>query len=117
MVRPRRGKSQLGCLITLLAFAAVCYFGVNIAEVAWHYFEFQDRMRSEALFAAHRTDAVIKRRLGELADSLNLPESARNVSVRRTPHAIFIWADYSQHIELPGFVYELHLNPQATGAF
>ncbi|MBI1809320.1 MAG: hypothetical protein HYR75_05425 [Gemmatimonadetes bacterium] len=103
--------------MTLLVIAAIGYFAVNVAQVGWAYYTFLDRMRSEAIYAPHRTDTVIRRRLADLADSLNLPESAQNIQVRRTPHAIFIWADYSAHIELPGFVYELHLSPQATGAF
>ncbi len=117
MVRERRGTGKLGCLVTLMVMAAGVYFAVNVGEVFWNYYVFQDRMRTMAAYASMRSDGAIRNRLVALADSLDLPESAYNVHVRRVPHAIFIWADYSQHIELPGFVYELHFNPQATGTF
>lgn len=117
MVRPRRGAGQLGCLVILMVFTAVVYFGLNIGVVFWHYWQFQDRMRDQAHFAGHLSTTVIKTRLSALADSLGLPESAHIISVRRTAHAIYISADYSEHIELPLFVREIHFNPQATGAF
>jgi len=117
MVRSRRGAGQLGCLFSLLLLAAAGYFGVNIGEVYWKYYQYQDRMKQEARFAAHRPDAVIQRRIAVFADSLGLPEGAKNVRIRRGDHALYIWAEYYEHIELPGIVRELHLNPQATGTF
>ncbi|MFI5310184.1 MAG: hypothetical protein ACHQQ3_03050 [Gemmatimonadales bacterium] len=116
-MRNRRGASKIGCLVTILIIAAVCYFGANVAEVFWNEYQYQDRMRTEARFAAHRSDAVIRRRVSSFADSLNLPEGARNVTVRRGDHMIYIFADYYEHIELPGFVREIHMTPNATGTF
>jgi hypothetical protein len=74
-------------------------------------------MQTEARFAVHRTDAVIKRRIAEFADSLGMPEGAHNVIVRRGAHSIYIYAEYYEHIEMPGFVHEFHFNPSATAAF
>jgi hypothetical protein len=101
----------------LLVVTAVCYFGYNVGEAYFTFYRFQDRMGSEAKFAAHRTDAAIKTRIAAFADSLGLPESAQNVVVRRGKHQIFIYANYIVHIELPGQVRELKFNPSATGNF
>jgi hypothetical protein len=117
MVRNRRGASKIGCLFMTLVVAAVCYFGVGVGEVFWNYYQYLDRMKTEVRFAAHRTDAVIKRRVADFADSLGLPESARNVTVRRGDHTFYIFADYYEHVELPWYVREIHLNPSATGTF
>jgi hypothetical protein len=117
MVSLRRGASKVGCLLTLLVVAALGYFAVNVGEVYIKYFEYKDKMEQEARFAAHRSDAVIRRRIIAYADSLGLPEGARNVIVRRGDHIIFIFAEYYEHIELPGYVRELHFNPSATGTF
>lgn len=117
MVRSRRGASKIGCLVIALVLAAVVYFGANVGQVFWNYYQYADRMKQEARFAAHRSDAVIVRRIAVFADSLGLPEGARNVRVRRGDHLIYIWAEYYEHIELPGFVKELHFNPSATGTF
>ena len=117
MVRPRRGASKIGCLFMLLVVSAVVYFGVGIGEVFWNYYQYSDRMKQEARFAGHRSDAVIIRRVAAFADSLGLPEGARNVRVRRGNHLIYIWAEYYERVELPGYVHEIHLNPNATGTF
>jgi hypothetical protein len=101
----------------LLIVAAVGYFGTNIGEAYWKYYVYKDRMKQEVKFANHRADAVIVRRMIDFADSLGLPEGARNVSIRRGAHVVYIWADYYQHIELPGMVREIHFNPSAAGTF
>ena len=57
MVRQRRGMSSLGCLVLLLLVAAAGYFGVNIGEHYFRFYQFQDDMRQEVKFAAHNSDA------------------------------------------------------------
>jgi len=113
----RHGRSQLGCLVSSAIVAAVVYSGVNLGGVLWNYYQYPDRMRQEVRFAASRSDAVIKRRLATFADSLGLPESARIVHVKRGQKLISIWAEYYDNIEFPGFVREIHFNPQASGPF
>ena len=117
MVKRRSGTGKIGCLLMLLVVAFVGYFGEKAGGTFWNYYLFLDRMQTEARFAAHRSDAVIKYRLAEFADSLALPEGARNVIVRRTAHNVFIYAEYYEHLELPGTVREIHFSPSATGAF
>jgi hypothetical protein len=101
----------------LLIVTAIGYFGFNIGEAYFNFYRYQDRMKSEARFAANNSDAVIKLHIVEFADSLGLPESAQNVVVRRGQHSITIYANYIVHIELPGHVREFHFNPTATGTF
>lgn len=113
--RSHRGASTLGCLFTLLIVAAVVYFGVNIADVYWRAYEFQDDMRQEVAFASHLTNEAILLRLRAQADSLGLPEDARAISIKRTPRAISIDAFYDERIELPMTVREAHLHPHAQG--
>ena len=117
MVKSRRGSSSIGCLFMVLVIAAIGYFGYNIGAVFLANYEFEDRMRQEAHFAGHRSDAVIRRRLSDFADSLGLPEAAGNITVRRSEHSILLWGEYYRHIELPGIVRELHFSPSATGTF
>ena len=92
MVKSRAGKGALGSILTIVFVAAVSYFGWTIGSKYWGFYQFQDRMRQEARFAAHRSDILIKKRLQTYADSLRLPEAARKVSVRRRAGTIHIWA-------------------------
>ena len=117
MVNNRRGAGRLGCLVMLLIVTAIGYFGTNIGEAYFNYYRYRDRMRGEIPFAAHNTDAEIKNRIAAFADSLGLPDPAHNVIVRRGRHDIFIEANYAVHIELPGYVREVHFNPTASGQF
>ena len=117
MVKRRVGKGGLGCLFALVLLSALGWFGYHIGTKYWKFYQFQDRMRSEARFAAHRSDLLIARRLREYADSLKLPEGAQKVTVRRRRGTIQIWADYYEIIEFPGFVREVHFRPEAVGTF
>jgi hypothetical protein len=117
MVTTRRGASSLGCLFTLLVLAVIVYFGVNVGEVYFRYYQYQDAMRQEVRFAAHNNDAIILRHLRDQADSLGLPEAARNVMVQREGRHIEIETEYYEHVELPLTVREVYLNPHAEGIF
>jgi hypothetical protein len=117
MVTRRHGRSSLGCLVSLLFLAVAIYFGMNIGETYLKFYQFQDAMRQEVRFAQHNNDAVILRHLRARADSLGLPEAAGEVILQRDGRHIEIESEYYQHIELPGYVRELHFNPHAEGIF
>jgi hypothetical protein len=117
VMRARRGSGRAGCLVTLLVVAAVGYFGLGIGSVYWNYFQYRDRMMQEARFAASRTDGVIKRRVAMFADSLGLPEGAKQVRIRRAQKRIHIWAEYYELIELPFISKELLLSPRVEWTY
>jgi len=115
----RRGQSRLGCLVALLLVTAALYFGINIGEPYWKYYRYQDAMQQEARFAHMRTDQAIGRRLASVAEALGLPDAARDVRIRRDEamRRIQIAAEYSERVELPGFVRIIHLTPRAEGTY
>ena len=115
MVIHRRGASKLGCLFGLLIAAAALYFGVNIGQVYWRFYQYEDDMRQQVRFAKSRTDEQIATHLRAKADSLGLPEDAKVIQFRRDPNKISIVAAYSEHIELPMFVREFSFRPHAEG--
>jgi hypothetical protein len=117
MVTPRQGISTLGCLVSVLLFAAVVYFGLNIGEHYFNFYQYQDAMRQEVKFAAHNSDALILRHLRERADSLGLPEAAGEVTLQRDGRHIEMESEYYVHIELPLMVREVRFNPHAEGIF
>jgi hypothetical protein len=111
----RRGRSSLGCLFVLLLLAAVLYFGVNIGEAYWRFYEFEDAMRQEVRFAAQIPDDRMKLHLSALADSLGLPEEAADVTINRTKTDIAVSAEYSEQVEFPLFVRQIRFRPHAEG--
>lgn len=119
MVRRARGRASLGCLFGLLLLTAALYFGVNIGEVYWRYYRYQDAMQQEARFAHMRTDPTIVGRLVSVAESLGLPDRARHVTIQRDDRTrrIAITASYSERVELPGFVRTFHFTPRGEGTY
>lgn len=115
MVTTRRGASSIGCLFGLLVLAAVAYFGVNVGEAYWRYYQFRDDIQQEVRFAGHNTNDAIVTRLRAAADSLGLPEAAGHVIIRRIRGVISIESLYNEPVELPGHVRELHFHPRAEG--
>jgi hypothetical protein len=115
LARDRTGRSNLGCLVTLLAFVAVLYYGVNVGEVYWRYFQMIDAMRSQARLAPSLTDDVIRRRLVEKAHELELPPEAARFSIRRSTQrrTITISTQYSETLELPFVHHTVVLKPRA----
>lgn len=110
----RRGASTIGCLITLLLFAAAVYYGVNIGKVYLRYYQLQDTMRSNARLAPSLTDAVIRRRLLDKVEELHLPDSAQKFIIRRTgkPRTITIETTYSEMVSLPLFRHTFVFHPR-----
>ena len=117
VTRTRLGSGRAGCLVMLLLVAATGYFGLGVGSVYWNYFQYRDRMLQEARFAGSRTDGVIKRRIAMFADSIGLPEGAKQVRVRRQQRHIYIWAEYYENIELPFISKELLLSPRAEWTY
>ncbi len=117
MVRSRPGSSSLGCLFALLLLSAAGYFAVNIGEVYFRFYQYQDAMRQEVRFASHNSDQVILRHLRAQADSLGLPEAAGEVTLQRDGRHIEMESEYYVHIELPLYVREVRFNPHAEGIF
>lgn len=114
--RSRRGASTIGCLVSLLVFAAVVYYGVNIGKVYLRYYQLRDAMRSNARLAPSLTDATIRRRLLTRVDELGLPEEAQKFIIKRSgrPRTISIETNYSQTVNLPLFNHTFTFHPHTV---
>jgi hypothetical protein len=117
LVTARRGASTVGCLFSLLIVAAIAYFGVNIGQVYWRYYEYRDDMKQEARFAGANTNDKILLRLRARADSLGLPEDAHAIAIRRGAHNISIEAEYYERLEFPMYSKDILFHPFAEGTF
>jgi hypothetical protein len=117
LVTSRRGAGSIGCLFSLLVVAVIVYFGVNIGEVYWRFYEFQDDMKQEVRFASHSESKTILMRLRARADSLDLPEDARAITIKRSATEISVEAEYTEKIELPMYAREVVFKPHAEAKF
>ena len=117
MVTARAGRSSLGCLVMLLLVSAAAYFGVNVGEAYWRFYRYQDAFRQQARFARQNSDAVILARLHALADSLDLPEEAHRIDLRRRDGTFSIAAEYVERVEMPLVVRDFRFTPRAEARF
>jgi hypothetical protein len=113
--RSRRGASSLGCLFSLVLFAAALYYGVNIGQVYLRYYQILDGMRTQARLAPSLQDDVIYRRLNGKADSLFVRGTKPQFKITRTnePKRIIIESEYTDKVDLPLFKHTFVLRPRA----
>lgn len=120
MVTPwanRRGKTSVGCLLSLAVFAGLLYYGVNIGALWFRYYQFLDEMKTQARLSSALDDGTIRRRLQAKAENLGLPDSvAGRIVIRRTdaPRQIRIETRYSESVDLPFFKRTFVFTPRAT---
>lgn len=112
----RGGASSTGCLLSLLVFVGLLYYGVNIGEVWFQYYRFVDEMKVQTRMAAAIDNETIRRRLRAFAQDIGLPDEAQNVVVRRTaqPREIRIESSYRETVDLPLFHHTFHFKPSAS---
>lgn len=115
MWRSRRGASNRGCLFSLLVVVVALYYGINIGEVYYRFYQMQEEMTSQARMAPGISDLVIRRRLQAKAEALGLPPEARDIRITRSGQArqITIQSRYAESVDLPFFNHTFTLTPRA----
>jgi hypothetical protein len=119
MVSDRRhGASSAGCLLSLLIFVAVLYYGVNIGEVFFRYYRLLDEIETQSRLAPGIDDGTIRRRIQSAVEEIGVPDSAgsRQLLIRRTaqPREIVIETRYSESVSLPFFNHAFKFHPRAA---
>lgn len=110
-----RGGVRLGCLLTMVVVGAAIYYGTDLGQMWLRYYQFEDAFKQEVRFASQHTDGEIKDHLQALADSLQLPDDAQTIYLKRKDHHILIWDEYYYHVDLPFFSRDFYFNPKAEG--
>jgi hypothetical protein len=113
MVKTRRGATKFGCLLMAVIAVAAIYVGMKVGKVYWANLDFEDTMKQNIRFAETMSDKQIRDRLVAKADTLGLPEEARDVTVERTGRHISASADYIVTVELPLHSRTFHFTPHA----
>lgn len=123
MVTPfgnRRGASKLGCLFSVLLFGVTVVYGLQVGQIYYRYYSLRDTIRSEARFAANKSDQAIRRTLVARIDELGIPAEAKRLVVRRTgpPYLIRIRTEYREDVRLPfGRTHTIVFRPSVESRF
>ncbi len=113
--RSTRGGSTLGCLVSLLVFVAVLYYGINVGEVFLRYYQLLDEMKSNARLAPNLPDDVIQRRLQAKVEDLFGNDQHMKFRINRggPTRTITIQTQYRDSVDLPFFKRTFELKPSA----
>jgi hypothetical protein len=109
-------KAIVGLLAILLVFFA-CF---QVGPPMMANYSFQDDLRTVALVDSgnmQKTEDDIRTDVLKKAREHDLPISAKQITVQRinSPGVSAVWvaADYSVPINLPGYSFDMHFNPDS----
>jgi len=109
-------KALVGFLAIILVVVAL----FQVAPPIMANFSFQDDLRQVAMMAGanpQRTDDDVRNDVLRKAKEHDLPIDAKQVTVQRitTPGlmAVYVAADYTVPINLPGYSFDMHFNPSS----
>lgn len=123
MRRGRGAFQTMGTLKALGGFLAILFVVVALFEVApplMANYSFQDDLRTVALMDSgnlQKTEEDVRNDVIRKAKEHELPVSPKQVTVQRinTPgmSAVYVAADYSVTVNLPGYSFDMHFNPNS----
>jgi len=98
----RSGKVTIRGLLTLVALAAVIYYGREFGRPFLRKLKLEDAIQQHASFAGQLSDEAIREKVIDSVADLRLPAEARRVSLVRTlnPRVIRISLAYSEPLNL-----------------
>ncbi len=109
-------KAVVGCLAILIVIVA-CF---QIAPPLMANYSFQDDLRTVALVDSgnmQKTDDDVRKDVLQKAKEHDLPIDGKQITVQHinTPgiSAIYVAADYSVTVNLPGYSFDMHFNPDS----
>ena len=113
----------MGTIKALLGFLAILLVVVSCFEVVppmMANYSFQDDLRNVSLMDSgnfQKTDEDVRNDVMRKVKEQNLPIEPKQVTVQRinTPGmtALYIAADYSVTVNLPGYSFDMHFNPNS----
>jgi hypothetical protein len=109
-------KAILGFLAIILVIVA-CF---EIVPPLMANYSFQDDLRNVALVDGanfQKTEEDVRNDVARKAKDQNLPITTKQITVQRinTPgmSALYVAADYSVTVSLPGYSFDMHFNPNS----
>jgi len=112
----------MGIIKAIFGFLAIAAVVVGLFQVAppmLANYSFQDDLKNVALMdgATQKTDEEVRNDVMKKVKEHDLPIEPKQVTVQRinTPGltAVYVAADYSVTISLPGYSFDMHFNPSS----
>ena len=109
--------STIKLVLALGLLGATVYVGAQVIPPYFANYEFQDTLDNEARMGTYSTksDEVSRVAVVKRAQELELPLTGEDIKLERIGPsgnaAVTIEADYTVHLDLPGYPMDLHFHP------
>ncbi len=103
----------LKALFGLLVVVAVFYLGYKVMPPYFANYQFQDVIKNETDMNSYsqKSEQEIKDSVVKKARELDIPLTSEQVTVQRSGPELAISADYTVHIDIPVYPFDLHFTP------
>jgi hypothetical protein len=103
----------LKALFGVAVVVAIFYAAWTLLPPYIGNYQFEDDLRNEALMNSYTTksEQEIRDTLVKKAAEYGIPLKPEQINVRRAGAELSIWADYTVHVDLPGFPLDLQFHP------
>lgn len=104
---------RLKSLITIIVVAAAIYTSYKVVPVFYNNYSFQNELENTVLVESYvsRPERQIQELVAAKAAALNIPISPEEVVVRRDGMQLTISTEYSVHIDIPIWPFDLKFSP------
>jgi len=108
--RFERGDVPVGCLVGMVVLLVVALVAIKAAPLIVNVGELDKEIETLADRANRReyNDERIIKSILEKAENLDLPVTAKNITIKRTSSRIKITVAYDIPVEFPGYTYVWH---------
>ncbi len=108
--RFERGDVPIGCLVGMVVLLVVALVAIKAAPLIVNVGELDKEIETLADRANRReyNDERIIKSILEKAENLDLPVTAKNITIKRTSSRIKITVAYDIPVEFPGYTYVWH---------
>jgi hypothetical protein len=102
-------------LFGLFVVVAIVYLGVKTMPPYFANYQFEDIVDNEAKMNSYnqKTEQEIREGILKKAHDLEIPLTSEQVKVQRMGAELEISADYTVHIDIPVYPFDLHFTPSS----
>jgi hypothetical protein len=103
----------LRALFSVFVLVAAVYAAWLVIPPYFSNYRFQDAIESEARLNAYnnKPEEEIRQIVAKKARECDVPLQPEQINVMRSGPEISIWADYTVHVDLPGYPLDLKFHP------
>ncbi len=112
------GGARLKAIIWLLILGAFVYICVKVIPLYLDYYQLEDKMKTEARFAAvnRRTDEELRNIIFREVQERDIPARREDIHVEQSQRGVRISLDYSVTVDLKLYQWTLQFHPSADNA-